>query len=536
MSKWFFLQFLLVTLFAAFLGHGSLLPRYLDIWSPYMQKIELHRGEGVIWMLADEFNAVSSDQHRKLLEELQAGFGYKISVQTLADLELTAKQLAELKSGRTQFDRSNLRLIKAINAVDQSIVIENMEEPSEQFDSPFEININGTLEILIQTLLDRPQASWKKLLEKMTGQHQLPLGIVKKGSLSLAPATQQQLNAQGVAYIQSLDSSANSLPGNIIYRQLGNSGYILKVGPLMPKILSTTQTLRIISTIYIALLVLVPLLLWIYPTWRSAKSLQKASQHFALNDLNIRASVYFASHLNNLAKMFNQLADRICFLDTRNKLLTSAVSHDLRTPISAMEFSLALMQNSTSVIDRRRHLNNLSQYLDTLNVLSAQLQTYAKFDRHEVLLVKQKIVIAHWLKQHTVTVEKAHNIQLNIDQQLSSLVVSFDPDYLARVIDNLLSNNLRHAHSLVVVSMQLTAGHKQLQIIIENDGAAIEQENRQNIFEPFVRLDENRTDNSEGSGLGLAIVRQIIHWHKGEVSAAQSHLGGAKFIITLPIE
>jgi two-component system OmpR family sensor kinase len=234
--------------------------------------------------------------------------------------------------------------------------------------------------------------------------------------------------------------------------------------------------------------------------------------------------------------MFNQLADRISFLDTRNKLLTSAVSHDLRTPISAMEFSLALMQSSDGIKDRRRHLNNLSQYLDTLNILSVQLQTYAKFDRHEVLLVKQKLVIAHWITQYIATFEKAQNIELNIDQQLSSLVVSFDPDYLSRVIDNVLSNNLRYAHSIVRVSMQLIAERKQLQIIIENDGTAIEKENRQNIFEPFVRLDESRSDDTEGSGLGLAIVRQIMHWHKGDVSAEHSHLGGAKFILTLPIE
>jgi len=536
MSKWFFLQFLLATLFAAFLGHASLLPRYLDIWSPYMQKIELHRGEGVIRMLADEFNAVSSDQHKALLEELQAKFGYKINLQTLSNLKLPAKQLGELKSGRTQFDRSNLRLIKAINAVDQSIVIENMEEPSEQFSSPFDVNINGTLTILTQTLLERPQASWYKLLEKMTDQHQLPLEIVENASLNLALATQQQLDSQGVAFIHSLESSAHSLPANIIYKQLDSTGYTLKVGPLMPKILSTTQTVRILTMVFITLLVLIPLLLWIYPTWKSAKSLQKASQHFAFNDLNIRASVYFASHLNNLARVFNQLADRISFLDTRNKLLTSAVSHDLRTPISAMEFSLALMQSSTRMRDRRRHLNNLSQYLDTLNILSVQLQTYAKFDRHEVLLAKQKVVIAHWLTQYIATFEKTQNIELNINQPLSSLVVSFDPDYLSRVIDNVLSNNLRYAHSIVRVSMQLTAAHKQLQIIIENDGTAIAQENRENIFEPFVRLDESRSDDTEGSGLGLAIVRQIMHWHKGDVSAEHSHLGGAKFILTLPIE
>ena len=74
------------------------------------------------------------------------------------------------------------------------------------------------------------------------------------------------------------------------------------------------------------------------------------------------------------------------------------------------------------------------------------------------------------------------------------------------------------------------------QIWIADDGPGIPETEYQTLFEPFKRLDQSRDRKSGGYGLGLAIVKQIVQWHGGQVSIAQSQYNGAKIIITLPIQ
>jgi signal transduction histidine kinase len=73
-------------------------------------------------------------------------------------------------------------------------------------------------------------------------------------------------------------------------------------------------------------------------------------------------------------------------------------------------------------------------------------------------------------------------------------------------------------------------------ITIENDGSSIEDKYKKKVFEPFFRLDHSRSRNSGGTGLGLAIVKQIVIWHHGKVWIEDSHSGGVKVKITLPVK
>ena len=71
-------------------------------------------------------------------------------------------------------------------------------------------------------------------------------------------------------------------------------------------------------------------------------------------------------------------------------------------------------------------------------------------------------------------------------------------------------------------------------LTVDDDGAGIPEDQRERVFERFVRLDEARSRDAGGSGLGLAIVREIVRAHGGEATATASALGGARFSISLP--
>lgn len=114
--------------------------------------------------------------------------------------------------------------------------------------------------------------------------------------------------------------------------------------------------------------------------------------------------------------------------------------------------------------------------------------------------------------------------------------VAGDPRMLARLVRNLADNAARHARSRVRISTALAPDGRHAVLEVDDDGAGIPAEERDRVFERFVRLDEARARDAGGSGLGLAIVRGIAEATGGSVAVTASPLGGARFTVTLPAE
>ncbi|EOA0221756.1 ATP-binding protein [Escherichia coli] len=110
---------------------------------------------------------------------------------------------------------------------------------------------------------------------------------------------------------------------------------------------------------------------------------------------------------------------------------------------------------------------------------------------------------------------------------------ALDMRLMERVLDNLLNNALRYCHSTVETSLLLSGNRATL--IVEDDGPGIAPENREHIFEPFVRLDPSRDRSTGGCGLGLAIVHSIALAMGGTVNCDTSELGGARFSFSWPL-
>ena len=106
------------------------------------------------------------------------------------------------------------------------------------------------------------------------------------------------------------------------------------------------------------------------------------------------------------------------------------------------------------------------------------------------------------------------------------------PDAFKRCLGNLVSNAARHGDRIA-----LTAVHDErwLTITIDDDGPGIPAENRDEVFKPFVRLDEARNVDEGGTGLGLAIARDIARSHGGDVQLGSSPLGGLRATVRVPV-
>ncbi len=115
---------------------------------------------------------------------------------------------------------------------------------------------------------------------------------------------------------------------------------------------------------------------------------------------------------------------------------------------------------------------------------------------------------------------------------VSAGLVVGDPDQLHRLAVNLVENAARHATSTVRIELVEQTG--KVMMFVDDDGTGIAPEDRETVFDRFIRLDDARARSSGGSGLGLAICREIVDAHDGRILIGEAPIGGARIGVELP--
>ncbi|XNM53951.1 ATP-binding protein [Escherichia coli] len=233
--------------------------------------------------------------------------------------------------------------------------------------------------------------------------------------------------------------------------------------------------------------------------------------------------------MNDLAS-HDQMADNINALIASKKQLIDGIAHELRTPLVRLRYRLEMSDNL-----RAAESQALNRDISQLEALIEELLTYARLDRPENELHLSEPDLPLWLSTHladiqAVTPDKTVRIKTLAQGHYAAL----DMRLMERVLDNLLNNALRYCHSTVETSLLLSGNRATL--IVEDDGPGIAQENREHIFEPFVRLGSQPGSlEPAGCGLGLAIVHSIALAMGGTVNCDTSELGGARFSFSWPL-
>ncbi len=232
-----------------------------------------------------------------------------------------------------------------------------------------------------------------------------------------------------------------------------------------------------------------------------------------------------------LAATMNSMLTRLEEGHRRERRLVSDASHELRSPIASIrqhaEVALAHPEAVTTsglasvVLEEDRRLQRTVEDLLLLSSLdegSVQLRT-AAVDVDDLVFAEAKR-----LREGTALV-------IDSDAVSAGRVLG-DRRGLERLVRNLTENAVRHARSAIALSLRGAGG--QVILAVEDDGKGISAEDRERIFERFVRLDEARDRDSGGSGLGLAIVRELAVAHGATITVADGALGGARFEVRFP--
>ena len=232
--------------------------------------------------------------------------------------------------------------------------------------------------------------------------------------------------------------------------------------------------------------------------------------------------------ISRLAETMNAMLDRLEAASRRQREFVADASHELRSPLAAFRTQLEVALEHPGDADWTAIAEELLADSDRMERIVGDLLYLARTDAlppepSATLVDLDDIVLdeVNRLRSHA-------GVQIDTSQ-VSAAPVRGSGEELRRLIRNLLDNAVRHARSSVRV--ELVTNGDEVVLAVEDDGPGVPSEQRQRIFERFVRLDAARSTDG-GTGLGLAIVQAITVRHSGEVSLEPS-AGGARLVVRL---
>lgn len=215
------------------------------------------------------------------------------------------------------------------------------------------------------------------------------------------------------------------------------------------------------------------------------------------------------------------------------------LAHDLKTPLTSILAYLSMLESNPelSVEERVKYTQISLDKALRLQELILEFFDITKLNLQSMELEMTQIDLEMMLEQiadELYAVLKEHQLECEVETQ-GNLMISADPDKLARVFDNLLRNAIAYSYANTMLRITAREMTDQVEIVFENHGPHIEGENLQKIFEKFYRDDSARQSKTGGAGLGLAIAKEIVERHKGTIQATSEDEVNC-FIIRLPLE
>lgn len=225
---------------------------------------------------------------------------------------------------------------------------------------------------------------------------------------------------------------------------------------------------------------------------------------------------------------------------SKDELITN-VSHDIRTPLTSIIGYLGLIEDK-----QYRSEEDILKYTHTAYLKSKQMKSlvddlfeYTKVRQTDAPLQIQSLELNAMLEQIGASFELEANkkgMEINTILPDSPVKIEADPEKLARVFNNLITNALKYGSDGKNIYLQLTkVDEKEIEIRISNDGEPIPEKSLRQVFDRFYRVESSRSKETGGTGLGLAIAQSIIELHHGYIYV-ESNKNLTSFIMRLPIK
>ncbi len=276
----------------------------------------------------------------------------------------------------------------------------------------------------------------------------------------------------------------------------------------------------------IALLIGVIAWLAVRRSLRPVEAIRSEVAEIGAHDLSRRVPAPdSADEIAKLADTMNTMLTRLDTAVTRQSRFTSDASHELRTPLASLRTQLEVLLAHPDRLDWRDACRNALLDITRLQDLVADLVLLGKLDNAE----PERLTPVRLSEVVESCLSGRRGVRAGIE---GDPIVLGNRGRLERLLRNLVDNAQRHTRTGVEVTVSTMDGFAVLSVT--DDGPGIHAEDRERVFDRFVRLDDGRARDDGGAGLGLAIVADIAHAHGGTAEVAD-HDGGARLVVRLPL-
>ncbi len=252
---------------------------------------------------------------------------------------------------------------------------------------------------------------------------------------------------------------------------------------------------------------------------RSVKRLAQAANNLGKGRDVTSFKAEGATEVRQAAAAFVMMQERISRQIEQRTSMLAGVSHDLRTPLTRMKLQLAMMEG----------VDGVEELAADVTEMERMIGGYLAFVRGEGSEKPEPGDLAALVVDVIAGFERAG--KTIIRHGVDHLDLIFRPQVLARAIGNLIGNAVRYGTKVEVSVNNLG---DVAEILIDDDGPGIPVAKRQDVFRPFLRLEESRNAETGGIGLGLSIARDVVRGHGGEILLDDSPLGGLRVRVRLP--
>jgi signal transduction histidine kinase len=267
------------------------------------------------------------------------------------------------------------------------------------------------------------------------------------------------------------------------------------------------------------------------------RDMARAAQRMEVGDYSQRVHTHSRDEVGQLATAFNRMSGELENLERSRRDLVANVSHELKTPITAIRAHLENVLDGVEEPDPATLQVMLAQ-TERLSRLIDQLLELSRLESGELPLRREDVELGPLVSQVLSEIEVARSdrgVEVSSDVPADLPAIEADRERVHQVLFNLLDNAVRFTPNGGSVTVSAERHDGSVEVRVADTGVGISPEHLPRLFERFYRADPARSRDDGGTGIGLAIARSVVEAHGGHITAASEPGAGSVFAFDLPV-
>ncbi len=246
----------------------------------------------------------------------------------------------------------------------------------------------------------------------------------------------------------------------------------------------------------------------------------------------------YTSHdeIGDLLKMYNAMMNELQISFTKQQQFVADASHELRTPIQAIEGHLSLLKrwgkDDPEILEES--IETSLTEIARMRKLIEELLELARREEKDINSEADAVAVIEAAIEETRLLHPDARIALSKDEEIGRLFIT--ENALSQIVRNIIENAIRYCEKIPEIQISLSVSGKEVLVKIEDNGIGIAEENIPYIFDRFYRVDKARNRQIGGTGLGLSITKMLLEKYNSTVEVKSVENGGTVFLMKFPLK